>query len=98
MLQEDNSECSSNPVGQDWRKVIEDFDKTQEANDRLFNEHTLVVPSSGLKSLSDDENEILNMVLCGIPIKDIADSHSISEELAETIINVIKDKLSDMDI
>jgi len=98
MLQEDNSECSSDPGGRDWRKIVEEFDKKQEEKDRLFNEHNLVVPFSGLKSLSDDENEILNMVLCGTPIKDIADFHAISVELTEAIIDEIKDKLSDMNV
>ena len=98
MLREDSLECSSDPEGRDWRKAIEEFDKKQKEKDRLFDEHAIVVHFSGHESLSDDENEVLNMVLSGNPVKDIAESLAISVELTEAIIDVIKNKLSDMNV
>ena len=59
---------SSDTPEKNWEKMMDEFDRKQRQADLLFEAHNIVVTKKGCASLSDEENDILLLVLRGVPI------------------------------
>lgn len=73
---------------------MEEFDRKQRRRDCVFKKHNLIMPERGVPSLSDDENDILRLVLRGTTLAEIAEMFAVSPELIEECVNKIRVKIS----
>ena len=83
---------SGNPE-RNWQDIMKEFDRRQRQKDRFFKEHNITMPERGFSSLSDDENDILRLVLTGTSVARIAEMFAVSSEIMEECINVIQAKI-----
>lgn len=81
-------------VNENWEAEIAAYDKTCEAHEREFREHFMVIDQGGHKDLSEDENEVLTLVLNGVSCVEIAKQAQIQPEEVAALLEIIRAKLS----
>jgi DNA-binding NarL/FixJ family response regulator len=77
-----------------WEAEIAEFDAESEAAEKEFRQKNIVFDGKSKSCLTDEENEVFEMVLRGVPVSEIADQFGVEEDLIIGLIEVIRAKLS----
>lgn len=82
---------------ENWEAEMATYDAACESEEREFRRKHLLFKNSGSSALTDEENEIFDKVLRGIPCDEIAEQYGVEKELITGLIEIIRAKLSLID-
>ncbi len=77
-----------------WESEISAYDEACDKQEREYREHFMVIKDSCHSALTEEENEILQLFLNGIPCNEIAEQYGIEENILSEMLEIIRAKLS----
>jgi len=83
-----------NSFNENWESEIKAYDEECRRIEQKFREKHMLIKESGSDKLTDEENEVLNLFLKGIPCSEIATIFNIETEIITGLLEIIQAKLS----
>ena len=79
---------------ENWEAEIAAYDESCEKMETDYRDHFLFIGGSGHETLNEEENEMFQLFLKGIPCEEIADQYGIELEMLVGMLEIIRVKLS----
>ncbi|MFC1574253.1 hypothetical protein ACFL30_03635 [Candidatus Latescibacterota bacterium] len=77
-----------------WESEIAAYDEECRLNEEVFRKHSIIINKSGRSELTEEENEVITLVLSGKTCVEIANEHEVEVEVITGLLEVIRAKLS----
>ena len=90
------SDTHKNKAGfnENWESELEAYDEVCRLREEDFRKHYIVINEAGKSELTDEEYEVITLVLSGKTCVEIAKQHEVEVELITGLLEVIRAKLS----
>ena len=77
-----------------WESKLAAYDKECRFKEEEFRKHSIIIDESGRSELTDEENEVITLVLKGKTCVEIAKKYEVEVEIITGLLEVIRAKLA----